>query len=112
MEVVRHGKYKSAVEPYLESEMSEANRMQISSLLNSVWDSANTAIAEGRGLTTTVLNEIANDLKASLPQQAQENGLVDALIYEEEYENKLKKAIDIEEDKRLKTVDLKTTYSS
>ena len=107
MEVVRHGKYKSAVEPYLESEMSDANRTQISSLLNSVWDTANVAIAEGRGLTTVALNDIANELKASLPQQAQENGLVDGLIYEEAYESKLKNAVNIEEDKRLKTVGLK-----
>ena len=107
MEVVRHGKYKSAVEPYLENEMSEANRTQISSLLNSIWDSANAAIAEGRGLTTTALNDIANELKAGLPQQAKENGLVDGLVYEEEYESKLKSAVNIEEDKRLKSVDLK-----
>jgi protease-4 len=107
MEVVRHGKYKSAVEPYLESEMSDANRTQISSLLNSVWDTASAAIAEGRGLTTAALNDIANELKASLPHQAQENGLVDGLIYEEEYKSKLKNSVNIEEDKRLKTVDLK-----
>ena len=110
MEVVRHGKYKSAVEPYLENEMSEANRTQISSLLNSVWDSANAAIAEGRGLTTATLNDIANELKQVLPQQAKENGLVDGLIYEEEYESKLKKAVDIEEVD-FKTVDLKQLTS-
>ena len=107
MEVVRHGKYKSAVEPYLESEMSEANRTQISSLLNSVWDSATTAIAKSRKLTIAALNDIANELKASLPKQAEENGLVDGLIYEEEYESKLKDALNIEEDKRLKSVGLK-----
>lgn len=107
MEVVRHGKYKSAVEPYLESEMSEANRTQISSLLNSVWDSATTAIAKSRKLTIAALNDIANELKASLPKQAKENGLVDGLIYEEEYESKLKDALNIEEDKRLKSVGLK-----
>jgi len=44
MEVIRHGKYKSAVEPYLANEMSEANREQISALLNSVWSSVVTAI--------------------------------------------------------------------
>ena len=107
MEVVRHGKYKSAVEPYLESEMSEANRTQISSLLNSVWDSATTAIAKSRKLTIAALNDIANELKASLPKQAKENGLVDGLIYEEEYESKLKDVLNIEEDKRLKSVSLK-----
>ena len=107
MEVVRHGKYKSAVEPYLEDKMSEANRTQITSLLNSVWESASTAIAAGRGLTMAGLEEIAHGLKASLPQQAQENGLIDALIYENDYEHRLKGALNLEEDDRLKTVDLK-----
>jgi len=107
MEVVRHGKYKSAVEPYLEDKMSEANRTQITSLLNSVWESASTAIAAGRGLTMAGLDEIAHGLKASLPQQAQENGLIDALIYENDYEHRLKGALNLEEDDRLKTVDLK-----
>ena len=107
MEVVRHGKYKSAVEPYLEDKMSEANRTQITSLLNSVWESASTAIAAGRGLTMAGLDEIAHGLKASLPQQAQENGLIDALIYENDYEHRLKSALNLEEDDRLKTVDLK-----
>ncbi len=39
MEVIRHGKYKSAVEPYLENEMSDANRTQIKELLSSLWNS-------------------------------------------------------------------------
>ncbi len=39
MEVIRHGKYKSAVEPFLENKMSDANKEQTSALLNSVWNS-------------------------------------------------------------------------
>ena len=52
MEVVRHGKYKSAVEPYLEREMSEANRSQIQSLLNSVWGTVSEEIEASRSLTS------------------------------------------------------------
>ena len=106
MEVVRHGKYKSAVEPYLESEMSEANRTQISSLLNSVWESISEAIAMGRNLTLTQLDEIANGLKATQPEHAQANGLIDALAYESDYDDKLKNALGIESDSRLKTVSI------
>ena len=106
MEVVRHGKYKSAVEPYLESEMSEANRTQISSLLNSVWESISEAIATGRNLTTSQLDEIANGLKATQPEHAQANGLIDALAYESDYDDKLKNALGIESDSRLKTISI------
>ncbi len=104
MEVVRHGKYKSAVEPYLEREMSEANRTQISALLNGVWGTISTAIAKDRNLSIAALNDIANQLKASLPEEAKANGLIDALAYESDYEAKLKNAVGIEDDARLKTL--------
>ncbi|MGB1448608.1 MAG: signal peptide peptidase SppA [Flavobacteriaceae bacterium] len=106
MEVVRHGKYKSAVEPYLESEMSDANRTQISALLNGVWETVNAAISEGRNIPQEELNSIANELKANLPVQALKNGLVDALVYESDFENKLRSAVGIKEDDRLKTIDV------
>ncbi|WP_231103319.1 S49 family peptidase, partial [Streptobacillus moniliformis] len=62
MEVIRHGKYKSAVEPFLENKMSEANREQITALLNSIWNSVVTDIAKSRNLSIQKLNEIANGL--------------------------------------------------
>ncbi len=102
MEVVRHGKYKSAVEPYLENEMSEANRIQIAALLDGVWGTISEEITESRNLRIDEVNRIAEDLKASLPQQAQENGLIDALIYENDYSKKLKAALGIENDSKLK----------
>lgn len=106
MEVVRHGKYKSAVEPYLENEMSEANRTQISALLNGVWGTVSEEIAQGRKLSTEKLNTIAGELKASLPEQAKANGLIDALVYENDYEIKIKNALGIENDQRLKTINV------
>jgi len=102
MEVVRHGKYKSAVEPYLENEMSEANRTQISSLLNSVWETVSTEIAESRQLTTEVLNEVANNLSATQPNSALSHELIDEVIYESNYENKLRAALSLENDRRVR----------
>ena len=51
MEVIRHGKYKSAVEPFLENKMSDANREQITALLNSVWNSVVTDISKSRNIS-------------------------------------------------------------
>lgn len=106
MEVVRHGKYKSAVEPYLEREMSEANRSQIKSLLNSVWGTVSEEIETSRSLTSERLQSIAEDLTANLPENAKKVGLIDGVIHESEYKHKLKAALGLEEDDRLRKVDL------
>ena len=107
MEVVRHGKYKSAVEPYLESEMSENNRTQISSLLESVWGQVSKDIQASRNLSEAALDAIANKLSASLPEKAKAVQLIDDVIYESDYENKLKSALGLAEDEKIKTTALK-----
>ena len=89
MEVIRHGKYKSAVEPFLENEMSDNNREQISSFLNSIWSEMLADISESRNISVEDLNSIADGLLARNPKLAIENKLIDGAIYLDEYENKL-----------------------
>ncbi|MFZ9031012.1 MAG: signal peptide peptidase SppA [Robiginitalea sp.] len=89
MEVVRHGEYKSAVEPFLSSEMSEINREQIQSLLGSIWRSIRDEIAESRGLSPESLDQVADTLGGRNPEMALEAGLVDGLAYLDTYEKKL-----------------------
>jgi protease-4 len=86
-EVVRHGKFKSAVEPYLENEMSEANRLQVSELLHSMWAEMLNDISESRKLTVDELNRIADNLGGSNPNKAVSNKLVDGTRYNDEYHN-------------------------
>ena len=107
MEVVRHGKYKSAVEPYLENEMSESNRQQISALLGSLWSQISEDIQSSRNLSEEALNKIANELGASLPEQAKKVQLIDGVIYESDYQNKLKSALGLATDDKIKTTTLK-----
>lgn len=99
MEVIRHGKYKSAVEPFLENKMSDANREQITALLNSVWSSVVTDISKSRNIPIIKLNEIANGLLARTPEMAKEQKLVDVIAYEDVYHGAIKKALKIENDK-------------
>jgi protease-4 len=86
-EVVRHGKFKSAVEPYLENEMSEANRLQVSELLHSMWAEMLNDISESRKLTVDELNRIADNLGGSNPNKAVSNKLVDGTMFNDEYHN-------------------------
>lgn len=98
MEVIRHGKYKSAVEPFLENKMSEANKEQTLALLNSVWNSLITDISKSRNLPVTRLNEIANGLLARTPEMALKEKLVDKIAYEDVYHADIKKALKIDAD--------------
>lgn len=104
MEVIRHGKYKSAVEPYLENQMSDANRQQIKALLESIWGNIREDIALSRNISEERLDEIANDLLANLPQEALSVNLTDALIYEEDFKTRINTALDQDEDKNIRSV--------
>ena len=89
-EVIRHGKYKSAVEPFLTDKMSEANKEQINSFLGSIWSEMVDDIASGRGKTSDEINSIADSLWARSPELALKNHMVDGIIYRDEYDTKLK----------------------
>lgn len=89
MEVVRHGKYKSAVEPFLGNAMSPENRNQLEALLQGVWTTLRNEIALSRTLDPEFLDTIAGNLEARLPELALENGLIDGVIYQDEFEQKL-----------------------
>ncbi len=104
MEVIRHGKYKSAVEPFLSNEMSEANRTQIKELIGSLWNSMVDEIAEGRNLSVENLNSIADTLGGRTPEFAKSTGLIDGIVFHDQYEEKLKKALKVDADKDLNIV--------
>ena len=110
MEIIRHGKYKSAVEPFLENKMSDANREQISSLLNSVWNSIVVDIAKSRNVSVTRLNEVADGLLARTPEMAKEEKLVDVIAYEDVYHNDIRKALKVGKDKDYNRVSI-TDYA-
>lgn len=93
MEVIRHGKYKSAVEPFLSNEMSDANRTQIKELIGSIWNSMVDDIALGRNITPENLNSIADTLGGRTPEYAKESGLIDDILFYDQYEDKLRQAL-------------------
>lgn len=101
MEVIRHGKYKSAVEPYLENNMSEANRSQLTALLQSLWNSMVTDISETRSISESDLNVIADTLGGRTPSFAKLSGLVDDVVFYDQYENKLANALEIKKDDKI-----------
>ncbi len=101
MEVIRHGKYKSAVEPYLENNMSEANRSQLTALLQSLWNSMVTDISNTRGISESDLNIIADTLGGRSPKYAEKSELVDGIVFYDEYENKLANALAVKKQDKI-----------
>ena len=106
MEVIRHGKYKSAVEPFLLSEMSPENRTQISTFLTSIWNSMVVDISKSRNLTIAQINTIATELSARTPEMALKNKLIDKIAYEDIYHDDIKKLLKIDADDDYDTVDI------
>ncbi len=98
MEVIRHGKYKSAVEPYLLDAMSDENRTQITELITSIWDVMLNDISNSRNINKEDLNTIADTLGARTPQYANINGLIDDVLHHDEYESLLKTKLGLEEE--------------
>lgn len=106
MEVVRHGKYKSAVEPFLSNEMSEENRTQISELIGSIWNTIVSEIALDRSISEEDINVIADTLGGRKPEYAKASGLLDDVIYYDEYAKRLKQAIGIGKEDKLNVISL------
>ncbi|MBR2063115.1 MAG: signal peptide peptidase SppA [Bacteroidales bacterium] len=89
VQLIRHGKYKSAGEMYIRNSSSPENLEQNRVMVESMWSSWADEIAASRGITTADLNSMLNDLKLNFPEDFLANGLVDELLTREELERKL-----------------------
>ena len=109
-EVIRHGKYKSAVEPFLAQEMSPENREQMTVLLQSIWNIIVADIAKSRKLTVAQLDAIANTLGARTPELALANKLVDQVAYEDEYHNAIRNILKVDKKEKYNSISI-TDYA-
>ncbi|MFN8115141.1 MAG: signal peptide peptidase SppA [Bacteroidia bacterium] len=110
VQIFRHGKFKSAIEPFMLDKMSDANRTQVETYLGSLWGHMITGIAKNRNITTNDINEMANNLSVRSPEDAVKYKLVDDLKYEDEVFSAIKKNIGISESDKIHFVSL-TDYS-
>lgn len=106
MEVIRHGKYKSAVEPFLSNTMSEENRTQLKELLTSIWDVMLDDLSASRNIAKADLDIIADTLGGRTPKLAVASGLLDGTLHFDQYEGLLKEKVGVGEDEELNYVSL------
>lgn len=111
-QILRHGKFKSAVEPFMLDKMSPENREQTLTYISSIWNHWVNAISEARGITADKLNSMANSMEIFNAQKALENKLVDALIYKDELIATLKTKLGVEEKKDIKSIELKKYFKA
>ena len=105
MQVFKVGTYKSAVEPFIATEMSDANREQISELLASTWDELLTAVSASRNVSKETLNEYADRFMDFCPaQEYVECGMADTLLYKDGVLDYLKSLTGVAADDELNLV--------
>ena len=89
VQLIRHGKYKSAGEMYTRSSASPENREQYQRMVDSIWETMASEIAASRGITVERLNEAVDGLELNMPQDFVDCGLVDELMTSEELKEQL-----------------------
>ena len=107
MQIVKVGTYKSAVEPFIATEMSEANREQVSAFLQSTWERVLEDVAASRQLSVENLNNYANQMLELKSAEAYVAcGLADTLMYKDGVLAYLKELTGRDYDQRLRTLTL------
>jgi len=105
-QVIRHGKYKSAVEPFLGNEMSEANREQISEYLGSMWNELLAKVSEARSIEVAELQRMADEMLITNTDDAVKFNLVDGVRYYDQVLDELKANVGINADTAISFVKL------
>ena len=100
-QIIRHGKFKAAVEPYMLEKMSDENRKQVNKFLNSIWNNVLNDIANIRKLDQNDLFQIVENMKIQKPEDAINEGLVDGLLYKDQLLDSLKKKLNLDETQKI-----------
>lgn len=105
-EIFRVGEFKSAVEPFIRENMSEPNKRQVTSFLNSVNDHMLVKVAQSRGLRVDSLKRYADNLTIQKPQDALRTKLVTDIGYQDELESQIRSQLKVDEKKKINYVSL------
>ncbi|MEM7304926.1 MAG: signal peptide peptidase SppA, partial [Pseudomonadota bacterium] len=100
-QIFRVGDYKSAVEPFMRKNMSDANREQLSALMQDVFGNYISDIAESRSLPVDVVKNISNQMLIREPEDAVTHGLITQVAYENEVKDNLKSLMGIDSNNNL-----------
>ncbi len=106
VQLIRHGKYKSAGETFVRNSSSKENMQQNEEMITSMWDSWKNAIAQSRGLNPEDIDRMLNDLELVFPADFLEKGLVDELLTYDQLQDKLAMLFMTDDYKNVKTISI------
>lgn len=106
MQIIRHGKYKSAIESFMLDKMSNENREQTRQFLSGIWEHIVGEISQARKISVDQLQNIADSLLIQTPEDALKYGFIDKIAYKDEVINDLKTKSGIDDKKDLELVTL------
>lgn len=106
VQIVRHGQFKSAVEPYILDKMSEANKKQMTLLANTLWNTMLNDLSKDRKLNIDTLNHIADELLCATSKDALNLHLVNRLCYPADVEALLKEKLGLNNNDKINMITL------
>lgn len=106
IEVIRHGKFKSAVEPFLRNDISPENKEQLSTLLNDIWDNTASKISASRKMDVNQFRTVVDSLYGMIPDQSLKYKLADKLIQKTEYDEIIKMKLSLKQDDKINKISL------
>lgn len=111
-EVIRHGKFKAAVEPFMINKISPENQEQLSTLLNDIWGRTSTQIAQSRKMSSAEFKIVTDSLYSFIPENNVKYKLADKLIQKSEYDAILRQKIGIKQDQKLSKISFPKYYQT
>ena len=106
VQLIRHGKYKSAGEMFIRNNPSKENMEQNRAMINSIWEGWAEEIAESRGISAADLNSMLDNLKLNFPEDFLANGLVDELVTGAQMKQKLADLYVCDSPEKIKSISL------
>lgn len=106
IEVIRHGKFKSAVEPFLRNDISPENQEQLSTLLNDIWGNTSSKMAASRKMKAEEFKTVVDSLYGMIPDLSLKYKLADKLIQKTEYDQIIRAKLNLKADDKLNRVSL------
>ncbi|WPO82133.1 signal peptide peptidase SppA [Chryseobacterium sp. JJR-5R] len=106
IEVIRHGKFKSAVEPFLRNDISPENKEQLGTLLNDIWRNTSSKMAVSRKIDTAQFRTVIDSLYGMIPELGVKYRLADQLIQKTQYDDLIKSKLGVKKDEKLNKISL------
>ena len=100
-QIIRHGEYKSAGEPFYLEKMSPENREQMQSIISSMWNNVINDISKSRNLSVNHLNMVADNYLSRTPSGALDNSMIDGIKHRDEIYERIRELLEINQDDKI-----------